>query len=200
MSNILYHSTQNVMLDEGGHCKLVDFGFAIQPNQNGMCETNVGTPAYLSPEQLNLKRTKGYTKVVDWWALGCVIFELIAGRTPFNKTSKDSEYEVYTRVQKGTIVFPGGFSDEAKEIVKDLLQKDLSKRLVDPVQIRKHTFFSFKQCSWDDVEKRKVMPPIIPTIKSEGDSSHFDLVKDVQPRVPHKTSSSMSAHGAFRGF
>lgn len=187
------------MLDEGGHCKLVDFGFATQPNQKGLCETNCGTPAYLSPEQLNLKFTKGYTKIVDWWSLGCVIFELLAGLTPFNKTSNDSEYEVYTRVQSGNISFPGGFDLQAKDICKELLQKDVAKRLTDPAKIRAHPFFQFEKCTWDDVEKRKVVPPIIPPIKSEADVSHFDVGKDMQPRKQFK-SGGPSAYGAFKGF
>lgn len=45
---------ENVMLDEEGHCKIVDFGFARAPDSDsGLMKTNVGTPAYLSPEQLN---------------------------------------------------------------------------------------------------------------------------------------------------
>lgn len=192
---------ENVMLDEGGHCKLVDFGFATQPNAKGMCETNCGTPSYLSPEQLNLKFTKGYTKVVDWWSLGCVVFELLTGLTPFNKTAKDSEYEVYMRVQKGSISFPSGFDADAKDLCKELLNHNLEKRLVDPATIRKHSFFQFEKCSWDDVEKRRITAPIIPTVKSEGDSSHFEgPYKDEHPRKPFKANGSMSQQGAFRGF
>ena len=43
---------ENVMLDEDGHCKLVDFGFAVQPDAQGLIHTICGTPAYLSPEQV----------------------------------------------------------------------------------------------------------------------------------------------------
>ena len=47
------------MLDEEGHCKLVDFGFAAKPDSHGYLHTNCGTPCYLSPEQLNGKFTNG---------------------------------------------------------------------------------------------------------------------------------------------
>jgi serine/threonine protein kinase len=191
---------ENVMLDEAGHCKLVDFGFATQPNQQGMMVTNCGTPAYLSPEQLNLKFTKGYTKVVDWWSLGCVIFELMAGLTPFNKTSKDSEYEVYTRVLQGSINFPGGFDPVAKEFVKELLHTDLKKRKSDSKQIKNHAFFKFANCQWEDVLKRRIVPPIIPDVMSVGDVSHFDAQKDVKPRKPFKVNGAMTQQGPFRGF
>ena len=46
------------MLDEEGHCKLIDFGFAAKPDKEGLLHTNVGTPAYLSPEQLNHKKVR----------------------------------------------------------------------------------------------------------------------------------------------
>ena len=74
---------ENIMLDESGHCKLIDFGFATRPNAQGMCLTNVGTPAYLSPEQLNGKFTNGYTKIVDWWSFGVLLYELLTGSLPF---------------------------------------------------------------------------------------------------------------------
>ena len=45
---------ENVMLDEDGHCKLVDFGFAVQPDSQGLIHTICGTPAYLSPEQVTI--------------------------------------------------------------------------------------------------------------------------------------------------
>ena len=63
---------ENILLDELGHCKLVDFGFTVKPDESGVMRTVVGTPAYLSPEQLNAKFTNGYTRIVDWWSFGCI--------------------------------------------------------------------------------------------------------------------------------
>ena len=73
---------ENVLLDERCNVRLIDFGFACSPPEgaDGLMRTNCGTPAYLSPEQLNRKKTGGYTRVVDWWAFGCVAFELMTGR------------------------------------------------------------------------------------------------------------------------
>ena len=76
---------ENVLLDTEGHCRLIDFGFACAPpgGPDGLMRTNCGTPAYLSPEQLSRKKTGGYTRIVDWWAFGCVAYELMSGHTPF---------------------------------------------------------------------------------------------------------------------
>jgi serine/threonine protein kinase len=65
---------ENVMLDEEGHCKLVDFGFAVQPDEEGLIHTICGTPAYLTPEQLNGKFTNGYTNICDFWSFGIFLY------------------------------------------------------------------------------------------------------------------------------
>jgi serine/threonine protein kinase len=70
---------ENVMVDEDGHCKLVDFGFVTTPDENGMMRTMCGTSAYLSPEQLDRKFFGGYTKICDWWSFGVFIYELRTG-------------------------------------------------------------------------------------------------------------------------
>jgi serine/threonine protein kinase len=64
---------ENIMLDEEGHCKLIDFGFAARPDKDGLLHTNVGTPAYLSPEQLNHKKTGGYKPYVDYWSFAILM-------------------------------------------------------------------------------------------------------------------------------
>lgn len=163
---------ENVMLDETGHCKLVDFGFATRPNENGLCLTNVGTPAYLSPEQLNGKFTNGYTKIVDWWSFGILVYELLTGTTPFCRSFKESSYEIYLRVLKGNIHFPWGFSSIAKDFVTQLLCADVNLRLVDPERIKTHSYF--QDVNWEWIERKKIIPPSIPKLYEEGDTLHFD--------------------------
>jgi serine/threonine protein kinase len=70
---------ENLLLDEEGHIKLVDFGFA---KRLGTVETYTlcGTPEYLAPEVIH---NKGHTTAVDWWALGILIYEFLTGYPPF---------------------------------------------------------------------------------------------------------------------
>lgn len=68
---------ENIILDENGHSKLIDFGFSKEVKDN-RTYTLCGTPEYIAPEVL-IGRNKGYTKGIDWWALGVFIFELLAG-------------------------------------------------------------------------------------------------------------------------
>ena len=73
--------------------QLVDFGFSAKPDKNGLLHTNVGTPAYLSPEQLNHKKTGGYKMIVDFWSFGIITYELMTGKTPFCKSHKEVSKE-----------------------------------------------------------------------------------------------------------
>merc|ERR1712224_218207 len=69
---------ENVLLDSLGYPKIADFGFAKQIE--GRTFTFCGTKDYIAPEML---LGKGYSKASDWWQLGVLIFEMLAGHPPF---------------------------------------------------------------------------------------------------------------------
>ena len=162
------------MLDENGHCKLVDFGFAVMPDKDGLCHTNCGTPAYLSPEQLNGKFTNGYTEIVDWWSLGCFVYELMTGLTPFCKSNRETQYAIYLRVLKGKINFPRKMNADSRDLINQLCSADIAKRLCTPAKIREHSYFAVVADKWDKVDKLKLIPPFVPRIREDGDDRHFD--------------------------
>jgi len=186
---------ENVMLDEEGHCKLIDFGFAAKPDKEGLLHTNVGTPAYLSPEQLNHKKTGGYRIFVDFWSFACLMFEFMTGKTPFCKSHKETSYAIYLRVLKGKISFPGHFEKDAKDLVKQLTKADMSIRVKDIQSIKDHKWF--EDIKWDKVLKREMVPPHVPNLKIEGDCHYFDQYGEVDDseREPNKIDSSV-----FHGF
>jgi serine/threonine protein kinase len=172
---------ENVMLDEDGHCKLVDFGFSTQPDDNGIVRTFCGTPAYLSPEQLNGKFTNGYSKIVDWWSLGILIFELSTGLTPFCNSNSETSYEIYLRILKNNIKFPRSFEATSKELVKSLCNGDIKKRLSDPDAIKVHPYFTMP---WDAVNARRLVPPFVPRIKDDSDREHYFNPYDEPKNAP----------------
>lgn len=86
---------ENLLLDEEGHIKLVDFGFAKRlGGQDGASETYTlcGTPEYLAPEVIH---NKGHTTAVDWWALGILIYEFLTGYPPFWHQNPIEIYKQY---------------------------------------------------------------------------------------------------------
>jgi len=163
---------ENILLDEDGHCKLVDFGFSRAPNEQGLMRTQVGTPAYLSPEQLNGKFTGGYSRIVDWWSLGIILYELLTGKTPFCKSNRETPYAIYLRVLKGRIWFPMSFDAKAKALIRSLLTADIEKRLREPEHIREDSFF--EGIDFEAAYERRLVPPHVPRIGEPGDSHYFD--------------------------
>ncbi|XP_029574316.1 protein kinase C zeta type-like [Salmo trutta] len=72
----------NVLLDHEGHIKLTDYGMCKEGIRPGdTTSTFCGTPNYIGPEIL---RGEDYGFSVDWWALGVLMFEMMAGRSPFD--------------------------------------------------------------------------------------------------------------------
>ena len=77
----------NVLLDLDGHAAIADYGLAVaMEGEAGEVRKRsfVGTLSYIAPELLR-KDSTTYDVTVDWWALGCMIFEMCSGHTPFEK-------------------------------------------------------------------------------------------------------------------
>ena len=82
-NNMIYRDLkpENILIDSRGHIKLTDFGLSkILEDEEDKAFTLCGTPQYLAPEVL---LRQGYDKMVDWWSLGCVMYEMLVGRLPF---------------------------------------------------------------------------------------------------------------------
>jgi len=69
------------VIDADGYVKLTDFGLSkLDIYESTKTYSVCGTPEYLAPEIL---RKEGHNKSVDWWTLGCIIYEMIFNRPPF---------------------------------------------------------------------------------------------------------------------
>ena len=172
-NNMVYRDLkpENILIDSQGHVKLTDFGLSkILENPDDKAFTVCGTPQYLAPEIL---LRKGYDKAVDWWSLGCVLYEMLYGRLPikFKKGEKIS-----LRIYKEEIHFDSKISEEAKDLIKKLLIFEPKDRLGSGVdggeKIKNHSFFT--GINWDDVWNKKIEPPFVPNLKDEQDLKYFD--------------------------
>ena len=169
--NIVYRDLkpENLLLDSKGHIKITDFGFAkvIESRSYTLC----GTPEYLAPEII---QSKGHSKGVDYWALGVLIYEMIAGYPPF---FDENPFGIYQKILAGKIDFPKNYFDEAsKSIITKLLVQESSKRLGclagRCVDVMKHKFF--KSIDFNAVAQRKLRAPFVPPVRGDDDNSMFD--------------------------
>lgn len=83
----------------------------------------MGTPLYVAPEMLEFNLSGLYT---DLWALGCIIYQLINGYSPFYAKS---QYDVFRNILERRIVYPSTMEPSAVNLIQSLLDYIPEKRL-----------------------------------------------------------------------
>lgn len=168
-SGIVYRDLkpENLLLTNEGHVVMTDFGLC----KDGMDSTTrtgtfCGTPEYIAPEIL---QGKAYGKEVDWWSYGCLIYEMLCGLPPFY--SQDVE-EMYKKILTAKIFYPKHLTEDAKDLIAKLLEREPGTRLSNPAQIKAHPFF--KSIDWQKLYDKLVTPPFIPEVKGKDDVSQID--------------------------
>jgi len=170
--NVVYRDLkpENILLDTTGHVKLADFGFAkvIRHTTTSFC----GTPDYIAVEMV---AGKPYTKAVDWWSFGVLIFELVSGKTPFSdagptdgggKEQPTGSDRIYDNIQNHRIRWQPTIRPTCKDLIRRLLEPNVDLRLgsASPTDIKSHPFF--KTVNWKKVDARQTTPPLIPSVDS----------------------------------
>ena len=188
----------NILIGKDGHIKFIDFGLAkISENcfkediidykfdearsrhiRNLSC---VGTAFYAAPEVI-LK--KEYGEDIDWWSLGVILFEMVAGYSPFCSKATTDVCQKVTHFKK-YLKFPSRCkaSDACKDLILKLVnspEKRLGKN--GSSEIKAHPFF--KGINW--LKIREMKPPFIPDIKNDYDTKYFDHFIYTEPFIPPK--------------
>ncbi|KAJ7988225.1 hypothetical protein DPEC_G00321390 [Dallia pectoralis] len=162
----------NLLMDADGYVKIADFGLCKEGMGYGdRTTTFCGTPEFLAPEVLT---DNNYTRCVDWWGLGVLVYEMLVGESPF---PGDDEEEVFDSIVNDEVRYPRFLSPESISLIQKLLQKNPERRLgageADASEVKKHRFF--QGMNWESLLHKKLVPPFVPQIKMPEDVSNFDV-------------------------
>lgn len=119
------------------------------------------------------------------WALGILLFEMVCGYPPFYD---QNPFGVYKKILKGTIAFPSQVSVSCQGAIKGFLNSKRYRRLGCTSKVctdsLKGTLF-FTGVDWNSIKDMMVVPPYVPTILAEGDTSNFDYYaeEDVEEKA-----------------
>ncbi|OMJ75567.1 hypothetical protein SteCoe_25263 [Stentor coeruleus] len=158
---------ENVMIDDEGYPKLIDFGIAkiVQ----GRTYTVVGTPHYMAPEVIT---GKGYGLAADYWSIGIMIYEFVCGGVPFGEDEEDP-YVIYEKVIQRKLVYPS-FVDirmPCKPMIEQLLSKNPAMRTGGSINnLKSHPWFH--GFNWDALINRQMPTPYKPRLP--------DLTREIQ--------------------
>ncbi|XP_043940242.1 G protein-coupled receptor kinase 5-like isoform X2 [Protopterus annectens] len=170
---------ENILLDDDGHIRISDLGLAIKIPEGETIRGRVGTVGYMAPEVI---KNESYTFSPDLWGLGCLIYEMTAGHSPFRaRKERVKREEVEKRVQEENETYSIKFSEEAKSICRNLLAKDPRQRL-DCLAVKQHPFF--RNINFKRLEAGMLTPPFVPDpravyCKDVLDIEQFSTVKGV---------------------
>ncbi|MEQ2291195.1 hypothetical protein AMECASPLE_010933, partial [Ameca splendens] len=161
----------NLLMDADGYVRIADFGLCKEGMGHGdRTSTFCGTPEFLAPEVLT---DNSYTRSVDWWELGVLIYEMLLGESPF---PGDDEEEVFDSIVNEEVRYPRSLSPQSTSLIQKLLQKNPDLRLgsgeEDASEIKRHKFF--QGMDWDALLAKKLKPPFVPSITTTQDVSNFD--------------------------
>ncbi|KAG5847932.1 hypothetical protein ANANG_G00131500 [Anguilla anguilla] len=175
----------NLLITSMGHIKLTDFGLSKiglmnmttslyegrveQGTQEFVDQQVCGTPEYIAPEVI---LRQGYSKPVDWWAMGVILYEFLVGCVPF---FGDTPEELFGQVVSDVIVWPEGddaLPADACDLIAWLLRQNPHERLGSggAGEVKRHMFFL--GLDWTRLLRQKA--EFIPQLEAEDDTSYFD--------------------------
>lgn len=218
-SGILHRDVkpENVLLDAEMRIRLADFGSAkvigkssdaneekIPKKFRQRSSSFVGTAEYVSPELLNDKQV---SEASDFWAIGCILFQMLCGRPPFKGAS---EYQTFQKIMRGNFDFPSGLTEEAIDLITKLLKLNPDER-PSADQIRAHAFF--EGVNWENVWTidapkleaglYKRAPPAPPSNPESMEEDHsfegsFDSQDDGIATASETGDGAQSEHGSMQ--
>uniref|UniRef100_A0A8C3AFH8 G protein-coupled receptor kinase n=1 Tax=Cyclopterus lumpus TaxID=8103 RepID=A0A8C3AFH8_CYCLU len=161
-NSILYRRLFLFSLVPEGHIRISDLGLAVRLSEGSVVRGMVGTLGYMAPEVIGHKH---YGTSVDWWGLGCLVYEMTAGQPPLRlKGEHPKPSEMERRIQKEELEYGDKFSKEVKDLCSSLLTKNPRERLgcrgSGGREVQSHLFF--QSINFRMLEAGLVEPPFKP--------------------------------------
>uniref|UniRef100_A0AAR2LI52 G protein-coupled receptor kinase n=1 Tax=Pygocentrus nattereri TaxID=42514 RepID=A0AAR2LI52_PYGNA len=174
----------NILLDDYGHIRISDLGLAVILAEGQLVRGKVGTAGYMAPEVI---KNEYYSFSPDWWGLGCLIYEMTAGRPPFrDRSERIHRKELEFRVLESEVHYGEKFDNTAEAICQALLNRNPKERLGskddDAAAVKAHLFF--QDVSFKRLEAGMMEPPFVPDPRAVYcqdvlDIDQFSTVKGV---------------------
>lgn len=167
---ILYRDLkpENIILNGDGHISLIDFGLSIELQEDEeFAVTFVGTPLYLSPERLDGNGKINYK--ADIYGVGCIFYEMLHGRTPYEAESFNS---IVYNIKNTEVEIREDITEMGRFFIQDTLEKNPDKRTS---HMSSHPLF--EGVNWKNVQKRNE-----PILKLAPKVSDYVEIKDIGDR------------------
>lgn len=129
---------ENILLTENNYIKITDFGLADKLRNGKFFKTCCGTIRYADPEILREKPYCG--ELCDIWSCGIILFTLLCGYLPFDD---DVFGIILKKMMISEFVIPGDISEDAKDLIQNLLKPEVNRRLT-LQEIKSHKWFVYE--------------------------------------------------------
>ncbi|THD24169.1 Protein-serine/threonine kinase [Fasciola hepatica] len=165
----------NILLDEYGQVRISDLGLACDFSRRKP-HASAGTHGYMAPEVLQ----KGcpYDSPADWFSLGCMLYKLLRGQSPFRHHKTKDKHEIDRMTMTMNLDFPDSMSHEMRNLLEGLLAREGNHQPGcmgrGSLELREHPFF--KGVDWQKVYMQKYPPPLIPPRGEVNAADAFHIV------------------------
>eukprot|EP00741_Cyanophora_paradoxa_P017873 tig00021035_g17262.t1 len=191
---------ENVLLDGEGHVRLTDLGLAKRVARvPDAASTFCGTAEYMAPEVI---KRESYGMAADWWAFGCLLYEMLVGALPFYSASRAAMQQ---KVLTAPLKVPPHVKPAARDLLQGLLERDAARRLGSgpggPAEVLEHAWFA--GVDWSRLLSKEIRPPFKPLPTSHpADTANFDsaFTSLHYSESPSDGVLGSSQQGLFDGF